>query len=82
MEGASDKTYGRGVGQDVWKGRRIRRVEGASDKTYGREVLIFMIRYTTYVFVNCNWVATRCSAVVQYTFTHKQYTERQKTNNI
>src|SRR5215510_9510271 len=28
------------------------------------------------IFVNCNWVDTRCSAAVQYTFTHKQYTEQ------
>jgi len=32
-----------------------------------------------YIF-NCNWVATRWLAV-QYTYTHKQYTERDKTNN-
>jgi hypothetical protein len=28
------------------------------------------------VFINCNWVDTRSVAVVQYTFTHKQYTEQ------
>ena len=27
------------------------------------------------IFVNCNWVDIRW-AVVQYTFTHKQYTEQ------
>ena len=30
------------------------------------------------IFVNCNWVVTRW----QYTFTHKQYIEQYKTNNI
>jgi len=29
------------------------------------------------IFVKYNWVVTRW----QYTFTHKQYTERYKTNN-
>jgi len=28
------------------------------------------------VFVNCNWVDTRWTAVLQYTFTHKQYKEQ------
>jgi len=32
------------------------------------------------IFINCIWVDTRV-AVVQYTFTHKQYTEGHKTNN-
>jgi hypothetical protein len=32
------------------------------------------------ISVNCNWVVTRW-AEVQYTFTHKQYIERYKTNN-
>ena len=30
------------------------------------------------IFVNSNWVVTRWQ---QYTFTHKQYIERYKTNN-
>jgi hypothetical protein len=33
-------------------------------------------RYDIDLFVNCKWLDTRCSAVVQYTFTHKQYTEQ------
>ena len=32
------------------------------------------------MLVNCNWVVNPVEAV-QYTFTHKQYTERHKTHN-
>ena len=39
------------------------------------------IRSVVYdIFVNCSW-GSHPLAVVQYTFTHKQYTERHKTNN-
>ena len=33
-----------------------------------------------YDIINCNWVASPV-AVVQYTYTPKQYRERHKTNN-
>ena len=33
------------------------------------------------IFVNCNLVATRYTYTVQYTYTHKQHTDRHKTKN-
>ena len=44
------------------------------------QVILITYRYMIWydIFVNCNWVVTRWQ---QYTFTHKQYIERYKTNN-
>ena len=41
-------------------------------------IIIYFFVNDIDIFVNCNWVVTRW----QYTFTHKQYIEQYKTNNI